>query len=397
MLSSVYAEDIFLQFYKLFDSKKIKVESKDSSPIQSFYDALTSNKQLTKSQSNFILRLLSKYQNDLLADFPNLQELLDTPKWKYTFREIDTSRSIMLHTDDQQIKYLLAQYPFSFKDTFFKEFLNNSRSLSHWDHDLKVQKIKLLDINLISFCEMAVRYKFTIDPELIDMVDSIEEIWSDSSNYIPHCIIDNKAVVLKNATENSQTYFNNHCTGVLDQDLFLAKSLGYPALYIDQLKYIDKIVASENNKFWIKSLDSLIAMFKDLSKWPAVIILDRATETDVWAKKFIETSQEIDPSVKIKICFRFGSDDPKGKEFNQWVKDNNLGGNLKEGQIFICEHKPPKWMFKYDDFDAKIIVSNGLYPSTNTLTESLLNSHHTVIFLGDIKPSEKGKKKIVEL
>jgi hypothetical protein len=397
MLSSVYAEDVFLKFYNLFDNNQVKVDSKDDSPIQSFYDVLISNKQLTKSQSNFILRLLSKYQNDLLTDIPDLKELLDNPKWKHTFREIDTSRNITLHIDDQQIKYVLAQYPFSFKDTFFKEFLNNSRSLSYWDHDLKVQKIKLLDINLVSFCEMAVRYKFTIDPQLIDIVDSIEEIWSESANYIPHSVIDSGSVLLKNATENSQSYFNNNSTGVLDQDLFLAKSLGYPALYIDQLKYIDKIVASENNKFWIKSLDSLIGMFKDLSKWPAVIILDRATDTDVWAKKFIEICNEIDPSINVKICFRFGSEDPKGKDFNQWVKDNNLGGNLKEGQVFICEHKPPKWMFKYDDFDAKIIVSNGLYPSTNTLTESLLNSHHTVIFLGDIKPSEKGKKKIVEL
>ena len=50
-----------------------------------------------------------------------------------------------------------------------------------------------------------------------------------------------------------------------------------------------------------------------------------------------------------------------------------------------------------DEFDVKIVISNGIFPSTNTTTESLIDSHHTVFFLGDIKPSEKRKKKIVEL
>ncbi len=40
---------------------------------------------------------------------------------------------------------------------------------------------------------------------------------------------------------------------------------------------------------------------------------------------------------------------------------------MAEGQIFICQHKPPKWMFK-DDFKIKMIVSNVLYPSTNNIT-----------------------------
>ncbi len=396
MLSSVYAEDVFLQFYNLINQRAVVIESRDASPVESFYDALTTDRKLTKSQSNFILRLLSKYQNDLLKDIPNLKEVLDNPTWKYTFREIDNSRRISFHVDDQQIKYVLAQYPFSFKETFFKEFINNSRSISQWDHDLKVQKIKLLDLNIVSFCETARRYNFTIDPLLLDMVDTIEEIWSDSANYIPHSIIENGHVVLKNASETSQVYFNDRATKDLDHDLFLAKSLGYPAIHIDRLKYIDTIVSSENNKFWIKSTESLIGILKDLNGWPTVIILDRATEIDSWSKKFIEISNTIDPSINVKICFRFNNDTPRGVDFNKWVKDNNLGGGVKDGQIFICEHKPPKWMFK-DDFDVKIIVSNGVYPSTNTLTESLLNSHHTVFFLGDIKPSEKGKKKIVEL
>jgi hypothetical protein len=397
MLSSVYAEDVFLQFYSLVDNSVFSIEQRDREPIESFYITIVDNKQLTKSQANFIIRLLSKYKNDIDSRIIGIEETIDNPRWKNSFREIDNSKKLSLYIDDNHIKYLLVKFPFSFKEIYVKEFIGNSRNISVWDTELKTQKVKMLDVNLVSFVDLARKHKFDIDSDLIDAVETVEEFWNDQLDYIPYSAVENNQVVLKNATETSLSYFNLHRTGNVDKDLFLAKTLGYVAYNREHLNFLDKIVSSEENKFWIKTTESLLNLISSINSWPAVIILDRATDTIDWCNDFIKILNESgNQNLKTKICFRFPNSDSKGSAFNQWVKDNEFGADLREGQLFICNHKPPKWMFK-DEFDVKILISNGIYPSTNTLTESFSDSHHTVFFLGDIKPSEKRKKKIVEL
>jgi hypothetical protein len=397
MLSSVYTEDIFLEFYYLVDRNIISVEHRDVEPIESFYSTIASGKQLTRSQSNFIIRILSKYIHNIEDKIDGVKETIDSPKWKNPFREIDNTRSLSLHVDENHVKYLLVKFPFAFKDTYAKEFIGGSRSLSMWDVDLKVQKIKLLDVNLVSFVDLARKYKFEIDSTVVDAVDTVEEYWNDQLDYIPYSVVEDHAVQLKNATESSINYFEKNKTGNIDQDLFLAKTLGYTAYNREPITFIDQIVTSDENKFWIKTTESLLALLKNINAWPVVIVLDRATDTIDWCNQFITALEETgNQNIKTKICFRYPSTDTKGSVFNQWIKDHGYGADMKEGQIFICNHKLPKWMLK-EEFDVKILISNGIYPSTNTTTESLMDSHHTVLFLGDIKPSEKRKKKIVEL
>jgi hypothetical protein len=397
MLSSVYTEDIFLEFYYLVDRNIISVEHRDVEPIESFYNTINSGKQLTRSQSNFIIRILSKYIHNIDDKIDGVKETIENPKWKNSFREIDNTRSLSLHVDENHVKYLLVKFPFAFKDTYAKEFTGGSRNLSAWDVELKVQKIKLLDVNLVSFVDLARKYKFEIDSTVIDAVDTVEEYWYDQLDYIPYSVVEEQLVQLKNATESSINYFEKHKTGNIDQDLFLAKTLGYTAHNREPITFIDRIVTSDENKFWIKTTESLLTILKNINNWPVVIVLDRATDTIDWCNQFINTLSETgNQDIKTKICFRYPNTEAKGSAFNQWIKDSGFGADMKEGQIFICNHKLPKWMLK-DEFDVKIVISNGIFPSTNTTTESLIDSHHTVFFLGDIKPSEKRKKKIVEL
>ena len=53
-------------------------------------------------------------------------------------------------------------------------------------------------------------------------------------------------------------------------------------------------------------------------------------------------------------------------------------------------------MFK-DSIDVKMLVTNNIYPPTNTMTKDWFNSHPCVVYLGDTKPTEQRGQKIVEL
>ena len=396
MLSSVYVEDYFLLFFDLVKVGKIRLEPLDISPVRNFVDTISDDKALTKSQSNFILRILSKYRAFIINHEIQIDEVLLNPEWKKPFREIDTAKKISLSVDKDQVKYILAKFPFSFKETFFKDFLLDNRSASLWDHEEKVQKVKLLDVNLINFVECAKRHNFYIEQEIIDIVDQLEEFWNDEEQVIPYSKVVNDSVMLFNATESASNFFDANRRNNLSYDLILAKAMGF-VLKETPTNKIEAIAAVEENKFWISSVNGLIELTKTIEHYPMVVVLDRASDDKEWARQFVDTYRQSGlPISDIKICYRCSNDNDIGKEFNNWVKDHDLGKNLETGKIFICLHKPPKWMFK-ENFDAKITVTNAIYPNINNITDSLVESSHLVLFVSEIKPSEKRNKKIVAL
>jgi hypothetical protein len=396
MVTSVYVEDLFLSFYNLTKKRLVSVDYKDQSAIFSLAETLNDNKPITKSQSNLILRLLDKYQTAADKHIPGVGVTILTPSWKMAFREVDNSKKLSLETDSNHIVFILAKFPFAFKETFLKEFLLDSRSTATWDPELKVQRIKLLDVNIVSFIEAARKHRFEIDYNLIDLVERVEELWSDEDNYVPHAVIKDNSVHLVNASQEVIEYYQNNKTENFNHNILLAKSMGY-VLKSNCENFVEAIAANHSNKFWITSVADTIKIISSAEQYPAVIILDRASNAVEWTKNFVDEYLNCNlPVSDLKICYRFTNTEPGGKEFNEWVKDQELGKDLTTGKIFICLHKPPKWMIK-DEFKFKAVITNAIYPSMNTNTDAILDSHSLVIYSSSIKPSEKRNNKIVEL
>jgi hypothetical protein len=396
MISLVYVEDVFLTFYKLIKHKLVIVDTADISAILSIAETLENGSQITKKQSFYILRLLQTYQTLSEEYIPNINSVLETPVWRSPFREIDTSRRLSLFIDDQRVAYILAKFPFAFKDTFVKEFVQEQKIKTSWDPELKVQRIKLLDVNIISFVDIANRYKFEIDHNIIAMAEQVEEIWDNEDSYIPHCVVEKDQVFLKNASTETQTYFNDNKKQNLPHDLMLAKSMGY-CLKGNCSSTIEKIASSPENKFWVRTNQEVINLLAETNQYPALIILDRASDSLEWTKQFVKDYTNCNlPSNDVKVCYRLPNTDTKGKLFNDWIKENSLGKDLVGGKIFICLHKPPKWAMR-NDFKAKAVITNGIYPSMNAQTNALIEAQSLVVHVCEIRPSEKRNNKIVEL
>jgi hypothetical protein len=62
MLSSEFAEDVFVEFYNLISQLKISVQGQDFSPIASFHEKIINGNELTKNQASFLIKLLEKYK-----------------------------------------------------------------------------------------------------------------------------------------------------------------------------------------------------------------------------------------------------------------------------------------------------------------------------------------------
>ena len=393
-----YIEDIFLELTSYVFTGKLSYQDQDFNPIMSFHDAITMGKLLTKKQSIFMLKILQKYKNQ----FETLRGIditahLETPNWKNEFRDIDYSKKVSVSIDDDQIIWLNVKFPFALKDSFVKEFSENGKSKATWSPEERAQKVKLYDINVVRLYDFCTKNNFDFDQDFLDLVESVEDIWSEENDIAPHSVVEDKKVFLKNASETAQEYFDNHKNNDLTNDLFLAKSMGFPVVNFHENSIRQTMASTTDTKFWIKTIDTLTDVLEKTDQWPVVIFLDRTSDISEWTSSFVESLKTRNlPQDMVRVCFRFKNDDIHGKEFNTWVKENNLGGEVSTGKIFICQHKPPKWMLK-DDFRPKIMISNTLYPHTSTTTNSMLNSHHTIFYVGNIRPSLRKDTSIVEL
>jgi len=397
MSNHLYIEDAYVDFYSQVMYGKIPLQYQDRQPCDNFFNIITEKKQLTENQGRFILKILEKYKKFSSNLNLQYQHLLDDPKWRNAFRVIDTSKRIYIEKDDHNNLWVNAKFPYSLKDTFQKEIVDSSGLPgSHWDPDSKVRKIPFRNCNIIHIYEFAIKHGFEVDESVLTAVSEVEEIWDSANDIIPSAHIVDQKIYLVNAVEDVETWWKENATGDLRKDMFLAKTAGFPLQFNDNDTHdiVKRISTSEETHFWIKDNDQFFDLYNTVGGICAVV-LDRNCDVKKWIGEFVESAEKNQVSRDlIKVCFRESQDSQTG--FNDWVKHNHLGGTLENAKIFIFQHKPPKWLFK-DNISVKIVVTNGLYPSTSNLTQALTESHPCVVHLGNIKPSAQRKITIVDL
>jgi hypothetical protein len=395
MLKSVFAEDIFSLFTDLVTSGIISVQAQDHAPIISFYTRIYNGDPLTKNQANYILKILEKYKYVSAVAGLDYQKNLTNLQWRKPFRILDLSKSIFVErTETGQIEICL-KFPFQLKTEFDAEISGGSllSKSSRWDPEEKVRRLNVYEYNLISLYEFANKHNFEIDESFMSVLADVEEIWQNADDVLPYSENTNLGVELKNAPPDAQEWWQQHRTETFENDLLLAKSMGFRLKKIPE-NPVEKIAASQENSFWVKDKDLFFSIYKKVSG-KVCVILDRTSNTLQWLQSFVAEADKHSVSrEEIKVCFRDAKDSTTG--LNDWIKLAGVGGKVETGRILIFESKPAKWLFK-DSQDVTMLVTNNLYPPTNTMAKEWFQSHPCVIYLGDIRPSEQRGQKIVEL
>lgn len=395
MLSSEYAEDLFVDFYKCVAQQKISIQGQDFSPISSFHEKICNNQELTKNQANFLLKLLDKYKNISANAGLDYRSSLGQLKWRNNFRVLDLTKRIYVESRQGKLEICL-KFPYQLKKEFEEEInfnQNDSYKICQWDPEAKVRRLDLYDFNLIALYEFAIKHNFEIDDSFMSVVADIEEIWQNSEDVIPHSKLGVSGVTLTNVSSETLEWWEHHKSNNVHQDLLLAKSMGF--LYDEKPKnWVEKIASSPENSFWVKHNPDLLSIYKTITG-KICIILDRTSNTLSWLQQFVADADRAEVNRdEIKVCFRENKENNSG--INEWIKNAGVGGKVEEGRILIFESKPAKWLFKQDN-DVIILVTNNIYPPTNMLAKDWFQCHPCVIYLGNTKPTETKGQKIVEL
>ena len=373
------------------------VDDKDFSAINSFYATLSQDREITASQASYILRILDKYK--LLSKSAGVDyiPMLNTLTWKKPFRVLDLTKRISVETDDQGIPLIFLKIPFSLKEKFEKEIHprqgNNS---GHWDHDKKVRILDPYNFNLVHLHEFCINHQVEVDESFLELLNQVEEIWQQQDSIIPHCFVEDNQIKISSLEESAIAYWEENKTGNKYKDLMLAKRMGF--VYKNSKKsqsLTEKIAESTNKLFWMFDNELFFKFYKEV-EGVAAVVLDRNTKNiQYWISNFVKSAEESGiPKDIIRVCFR----EPATAEtdFNRWVKENNLGGKMEGGKIFIFLHKPAKWLFK-DSVDVNIIAINSFTPVNEPSMQTWIESHHCVVYIGEMKPTPPRFEKFCRL
>ena len=393
-----YVEDLFVEFY---DQTLLDIEilqDQDTSAMHSFYNQIQLGNQLTANQGNFLLKILTKYKLHAKRLGIDYGTLIDSPIWKNSFRKLDLSkRAFVEEAEDGEVS-LCLKFPYSIKDIFDKEFNVDQLgyNASRWDSDRKLRVLDVYKFNVIHLAEFLRRHEFEFDESFVELVDTVEEMWNQQEQILPSAEINGSNIELVNATDDAVSFYQSNRTENFYQNLFLAKSMGYPAKFgRPSTTPLEKICQSNSKYFWLKCNQDFFNLYKEVDG-ATCILIDRNTQDIVaWLEKFVSSADAAGIlRSDIKVCFR----DPveRKSKLNEWIKENNLGGTVSSGKILIFLHKPPKWLFK-DAIDVKMLVTNNIYPPTNIMAKDWFNSHPFVVYLGETKPTKQRGQNIVEL
>jgi len=392
-----YIEDIFIQFWKRYIIRFPEMIDPESLTYENFYTYCINGKPLTEKQAKYIINILKKYQSMVCDQTFDYSAELIFPKYKHPFRSVDLSKKIYVDIDESHDLILCLKFPFSFRDVFEKEFVRetNSSLYSRWDQVRQARVLDLYSANILQIQDFVVKHQFELDQSFLHLVSEYEHAIETHENHLPKSLITDQKVELINCSDDIKEYFKNIAKGNIYNDAFYAKTMGY-ALSLNRSpeNIIEKIVSSKETRFWLTDVKLLFELYTKL-KEKVCIIVDRNGDQKQWLQMFVNESENYQiPKSKIRVCFRRNKDDKSG--LNEWIKENDLGGKVEDGDILIFEHKPAKWLFKSEN-SVKILVTNMINPSTQSVTGDWFESHPCVIYLTDIRPTLKGNKKIVHL
>lgn len=391
-----YVEDALSALLSLEMLEEIEVSWQDHTILTSLNNAVQTEGSLTKKQSFLLLKILSRYQNSTNGKI-DLISILAAPKWRSNFRKLDYSKSICIEQGQDKIRWIVMKFPYDLLKEFESTLISDhTRPKVHWDSDRRVRKLSFYDFNIIQVNEFVKAHEFNIDDSFVEAVNCVEEIWQQYDDLTPYSCVVNNNVVIKNAVPDAKNYFNHNQRTTLNENMLLAKQMGY-TLQLDHApnSVLEKIVSNKENHFWVKHNNQFFELYKSLNR-VSVIIVDRNTKDIIsWLDQFIADADSNMVSRKdIRICFR------ESKEsripLNDWIKENDLGGKIDSGKIFIFKQKPAKWVFS-NDVTVDIVATNSFTPINEPTTRMWIDSHPCVLFISEIKPTTSRNKQIANL
>ena len=376
MLTTI--EDLILHIYDPmngFDRKALP--PRDRSILFSMASQLKKPLALTEKQSLLVLKILDENKH-LYERIEEFNSLLSNPLYKYTFRNIDSTRRIYIINES----FIAVKFPF---DNSLNKLLDKIPGRKNYDIVARAHFYRLNEMNIAAIMNTFKDRNFEVDLKIEQWYKEIEEIKSNPTSYVS-CVTIDGTVDIENCNSYTKEYFNKNKTGEFVEDLFLAKSMGlYFSTQVNEK--IQSLNISEITKRYLSNPNHAVSvaevlkqdlcmMFQELNTYPILILADDDEKQFMaWIIAFRQYGVD---TKDMSVLFR--SD--KNVAFNDYVKDqqlNNLVGDSTK--VVFIKNKMPKILYKINFIPKLVISSSSFY--VHFTSQKMVDSHPAVMYYNE--------------
>ena len=355
---------------------------RDRSILYSMSSQLKRSLPFTSKQADLVIKILQD-NKQIYSSVPNLDFLLDFPNYKYPFRVIDISRKMTLDETGTEIR---VKFPF---DQVINKQLDKISVRRQYDNLKRCHVFRVSEFSVMSLVDNLKDYNFEIDPKIMEWYEELKHILANAGQFVPSADIVDGTVVLRNANNNSQNYFDQHRTGETIPDALRARIMGFQFTKhltdeitkhkVDNLT--KTLLTNKENKFAISSESpydkfNTVNFIRDAKAYPVLVLLDDNDKLPACFKQWIiALNKNGVPNSEISVLFR--SD--HHSEFNNTVKEDRLNNLVDDNtKVVFVKNKIPKILYKLDFKPLLVICSNPFY--VHYTGQKLIDSHPLVVY-----------------
>ena len=254
----------------------------DVKVLESMASAVSQNQALTERQGELLIKIVLNYSRQLANKMVDVTPVKTNPLWRIPLRKMDYTRGLTIVDDQLYVKFPFSNELIDQVRTFSKE----SQGSVTWNRKNKVWTAALTEYNLSWLCTWAEVNKFTIDPAVNHLMDSIAEV--EAAGYAMELQLQRNILIVTNATASLTEYINEHCGGFGIDNIVrlvdMSAVLGYtvnediaqalvtsrgPRFY--NLLTAREIKISPNTLVTDSDFDSVLDYADAVKRWPVVV------------------------------------------------------------------------------------------------------------------------------
>ena len=404
----MYIEDL-IQFATgsgpyLFKSSVSISDPRDFNVLSSMGDQLLYNgNQLTEKQGLLAVRLLNKYRDDLRPFVATLDDDLDNPRWKNSFRVLPKHKTVKIgiHSPPSKLhneKCILVEFPYD--NDLVEAFRKRNTELHElhkgsWDSNIKKWVFALTETNIEWLGNTLLAREFQPDAEFTELYHQVVDALAKLESHIPMMVASDSGYVLKNTHKSVPAIKIDNLT----EALFLARDYGVTtwdneidARANSTLHPVTKTILSIGDRKhpWIDSNIHSIDAFTDLLNYggPALVIIPGGSELEmisVWTQFALTMGIRTE---QISVMFRLPNEQA---EFNRFVKEANLNNPVDGNtRLVFVSTKITKPLIK-SGVKFNTVINLGYYNYMHFTMSTVVDNARNLVYYSMKAPTKNNK------
>ena len=195
----------------------VKLARSDVSFVHNAMYYIANGQGLTELQRSLAVKLTLKYRRQFKKMGLAVEPIVENPVWKTPLREVDRTKSV--EVDDN---FIYIRFPY--EQDKIRELHQKVRDgvlidegmKSQWNPELKFWKFEKLEPNFIHLYNWAKDIGFTVGEKMEQEYKSYKKILDNKSKYSIHASIKDGQIVLNNAPEELENYWNKKVAHLSD-------------------------------------------------------------------------------------------------------------------------------------------------------------------------------------